>query len=103
MGTVIAEGSDPRSYETVEAAQYKEEAMLNELTLGLTEVCKGQLQLQDTLRMFKEKDIAGDFSLEIHMITRELESALPKLLRIQEKVRSTRSPRELEGLLGERY
>ena len=99
--TVIAEGSDPGSYETVEAAQYEREAaryeknaMLNELTLDLTELCKGQLQLQDILRMFKEKDTAGDFSLEIQMMTRELESALSKLLRIQEKVRSARSPQE---------
>ena len=77
-----------------EAAQYEKDAMLNELTLDLTEVCKGQLQLQDILRMFKEKDTAGDFSLEIQMMTRELESALSKLLRIQEKVRIARSPRE---------
>ena len=44
--------------------------------------------------MFKDKDIAGDFSLEIQMMTLELESVLPKLLRIQEKVRSARLPRE---------
>ena len=88
--TIIAEGSDPGSYDTIEATQYEKETLLNELTLDLTEVCKGQLQLQDILKMFREKDIAGDFGLEIQMMTRELESALSKLLRIQEKVRNAR-------------